>query len=162
MKFHAFFGKQSLYYWLGSKKILDSVYLIRTKLSSSRFAWKVRWISMHEGVMTPILGGPWIGCDAAGFVTLAFCSWRILLCCLSSIWCAVLFLQDFRKGMAVYLKRHQYKSARTEDLWAALEEASGKQVGRMMTTWTKQKGYPVLQVCLKEITAQLFSFACTV
>ena len=55
-------------------------------------------------------------------------------------------LQDFRKGMAIYLKRHQYSSTSTEDLWAALEESSGKQVGKMMNTWTKQKGYPVLKV----------------
>lgn len=48
--------------------------------------------------------------------------------------------------MTVYLKRHQFSSACTEDLWKALEEASGKPVGTMMATWTSQKGFPVLKV----------------
>lgn len=45
---------------------------------------------------------------------------------------------DFKRGMNLYLTRHQYKNAFTEDLWAALEEASGKPVGAVMGTWTKQ------------------------
>ncbi|GFO32573.1 puromycin-sensitive aminopeptidase [Plakobranchus ocellatus] len=53
---------------------------------------------------------------------------------------------DFRKGMNIYLTRHQYSNTSTENLWAALEEASGKPVGEMMATWTKQKGFPVLKV----------------
>lgn len=52
----------------------------------------------------------------------------------------------FRKGMKMYLSRHSYKNAQTEDLWNALEEASQKPVRRMMTTWTMQKGYPVVTV----------------
>nr|QBI71870.1 puromycin-sensitive aminopeptidase [Plutella xylostella] len=54
--------------------------------------------------------------------------------------------EDFRKGMNIYLKRHQYKNTFTEDLWAALEEASKKPVGDVMSTWTKQMGFPVVQV----------------
>ncbi|KAK3768872.1 hypothetical protein RRG08_021880 [Elysia crispata] len=54
--------------------------------------------------------------------------------------------EDFRRGMNIYLTRHQYKNTCTEHLWAALEEASGKPVGDMMATWTKQKGFPVLKV----------------
>ncbi|VVD03160.1 unnamed protein product [Leptidea sinapis] len=38
---------------------------------------------------------------------------------------------DFRKGMNIYLTRHQYKNTFTEDLWAALEEASNKPVGEV-------------------------------
>lgn len=53
---------------------------------------------------------------------------------------------DFRKGMNLYLKRHSYANAETEDLWAALEEASNKPVRAVMTTWTKQQGFPVLKV----------------
>ena len=34
----------------------------------------------------------------------------------------------------------------TEDLWVALQEASQKQVGNVMNTWTKQKGFPVIKV----------------
>lgn len=53
---------------------------------------------------------------------------------------------DFRKGMNLYLTRHQYKNTFTEDLWAALEEASKKPVGDVMSTWTKQMGFPVVKV----------------
>ena len=48
--------------------------------------------------------------------------------------------------MNVYLSRHAYKNTLTEDLWVALQEASQKQVGNVMSTWTKQKGFPVIKV----------------
>lgn len=48
--------------------------------------------------------------------------------------------------MNIYLKRHQYKNTYTEDLWAALEEASNKPVAAVMSTWTKQMGFPVVRV----------------
>ncbi|XP_041374476.1 puromycin-sensitive aminopeptidase-like [Gigantopelta aegis] len=54
--------------------------------------------------------------------------------------------KDFRSGMNAYLTKHQYKNAWTEDLWSALEDASKKPVAAMMTTWTKQMGFPVLKV----------------
>lgn len=54
--------------------------------------------------------------------------------------------EDFRKGMNLYLTRHQYKNTFTEDLWGALEEASKKPVGDVMSTWTKQMGFPVVKV----------------
>lgn len=53
---------------------------------------------------------------------------------------------DFRKGMNIYLTRHQYKNTVTEDLWAALEEASSKPVGAVMTSWIKKMGFPVVTV----------------
>jgi puromycin-sensitive aminopeptidase len=58
----------------------------------------------------------------------------------------ILFFQDFRKGMNSYLNKFAYKNTFTEDLWASLEEASGKPVGKVMTTWTKQMGFPVIKV----------------
>ncbi|CAH1638659.1 unnamed protein product [Spodoptera littoralis] len=58
---------------------------------------------------------------------------------------------DFRKGMNIYLTRHQYKNTFTEDLWAALEEASNKPVGAVMSTWTKQMGFPVVEVSSEQI-----------
>jgi len=54
--------------------------------------------------------------------------------------------QDFKKGMNLYLTRHQYGNAETEDLWAALSEASGKPVDKIMPTWTKQMGFPIISV----------------
>lgn len=57
--------------------------------------------------------------------------------------------EDFRKGMNLYLTRHQYKNTFTEDLWAALEEVSKKPVGAVMSTWTKQMGFPVVKIASK-------------
>ena len=53
---------------------------------------------------------------------------------------------DFRKGMSLYLNRHKYQNTQTEDLWTALGEAASKPVREVMTTWTKQKGFPVVSV----------------
>jgi len=50
----------------------------------------------------------------------------------------------FRKGIQLYLKRHAYGNATTEDLWQALEEVSGQPVKGIMDTWTKQSGYPAI------------------
>ncbi|XP_065216102.1 puromycin-sensitive aminopeptidase-like [Planococcus citri] len=52
----------------------------------------------------------------------------------------------FRKGMNLYLTRHQFANSQTEDLWAALEETSSKPIKRIMPTWTEQKGYPVITI----------------
>lgn len=54
--------------------------------------------------------------------------------------------EDFRKGMNLYLTKHEYNNTVTEDLWSALEKASGKPVRDMMSTWTSQKGFPVIKV----------------
>jgi puromycin-sensitive aminopeptidase len=54
--------------------------------------------------------------------------------------------EDFRRGMNLYLTRHQYGNTQTEDLWSALEEASKKPVGQVMSTWIKQMGFPVVKV----------------
>ena len=42
-----------------------------------------------------------------------------------------------------------------EDLWNALGVASGKPVADVMTTWTKQMGYPVLTVDAKQVDSML-------
>ncbi|MDO8515899.1 MAG: ERAP1-like C-terminal domain-containing protein, partial [bacterium] len=52
--------------------------------------------------------------------------------------------KDFRAALHTYLSRHAYGNATTEDLWRALEEASGKPVATIMDTWTKQAGYPLI------------------
>lgn len=50
--------------------------------------------------------------------------------------------------MHIYLTRHQYENTITENLWTALEEGSGSdmRVEKIMSTWVKQKGYPVISV----------------
>ena len=52
----------------------------------------------------------------------------------------------FQKGLFRYLKANEYSNARTQDLWAALEEESGLPVTSIMDSWVKQTGYPVLRV----------------
>ncbi len=58
----------------------------------------------------------------------------------------------FRKGLQEYIKKFSYKNATTENLWNSLEEASEKPVKKMMDTWTKQTGYPVVRVTAKDNT----------
>lgn len=52
----------------------------------------------------------------------------------------------FQRSLASYIKRYACSNAKTEDLWAALEEGSGEPVNKLMDSWTKQKGYPVVSV----------------
>ncbi|KAL3600265.1 Aminopeptidase 2 mitochondrial [Fusarium poae] len=52
----------------------------------------------------------------------------------------------FLKGIRIYLDRHAYANTETTDLWAALSEASGKDVERVADIWTKKVGYPVVAV----------------
>jgi len=51
-----------------------------------------------------------------------------------------------QRSLASYIKKYACSNAKTEDLWAALEEGSGEPVNKLMTSWTKQKGYPVVSV----------------
>jgi puromycin-sensitive aminopeptidase len=62
------------------------------------------------------------------------------------LWMLERYLGDetFQKGIHIYLSAHQYGNARTQDLWTALEEASGQQVTPVMDSWIKQTGHPVL------------------
>lgn len=70
--------------------------------------------------------------------------------------CVIRMIHDFigadafRVGMQIYLKRHAYGNAVTEDLWQALTEASGKPVKKIMDTWTKQTGYPLIQMTRRD------------
>ncbi|KAI0018365.1 peptidase family M1-domain-containing protein [Xylariomycetidae sp. FL0641] len=52
----------------------------------------------------------------------------------------------FLEGVRRYIKKHAYQNTQTEDLWAALEDASGKPVKEIMSIWTKNVGFPVVQV----------------
>ena len=57
---------------------------------------------------------------------------------------ALLGGEALRKGLHLYLTRHAFANATTEDLWRAFAEASGKPVKEVMDTWTRQTGYPVV------------------
>lgn len=54
--------------------------------------------------------------------------------------------EAFRVGLHNYLEKFKYKNALTEDLWAALSDSSKKPVNELMEQWTKQTGYPVINV----------------
>jgi aminopeptidase 2 len=54
--------------------------------------------------------------------------------------------ETFMEGIRRYLKKHAYGNTRTSDLWAALSDASGKDVEGVMNIWTKNVGYPVITV----------------
>jgi aminopeptidase N len=41
-----------------------------------------------------------------------------------------------------------------EDLWQSLSEASGKDVEKVMKTWTEQMGFPVLNVTETQVGIQ--------
>ena len=54
--------------------------------------------------------------------------------------------ETFMEGIRRYLKKHAYGNTQTKDLWAALSDASGKDVEKVMDIWTKNIGYPVVTV----------------
>ena len=54
-----------------------------------------------------------------------------------------------RRGLKAYFEAHQYNNAKGADLWAALGEASGMDVGSIMNTWLEQPGYPVVTAAVE-------------
>jgi aminopeptidase 2 len=52
----------------------------------------------------------------------------------------------FMEGIRRYLKKHAYGNTQTGDLWAALSDASGKELEKVMDIWTKNVGFPVVTV----------------
>lgn len=52
----------------------------------------------------------------------------------------------FRKGIRAYMAKHQYSNTTSQDLWIALENASGKPVEKLASDWTLQPGYPLIKV----------------
>ncbi|XP_059643545.1 aminopeptidase M1-like isoform X1 [Cornus florida] len=57
--------------------------------------------------------------------------------------------EPFQRALASYIKKYACSNAKTEDLWTVLEEESGEPVNKLMNSWTKQKGYPVVSVKVK-------------
>lgn len=52
--------------------------------------------------------------------------------------------EALRTGLKTYFQKHQYGNATGADLWAALADASGIDVGAVMQSWLEQPGYPVV------------------
>lgn len=55
---------------------------------------------------------------------------------------------EFRMGIHNFLEKFKYDNAVTSDLWKELEKISSKNlaISDIMDTWTRQMGYPVLQL----------------
>ena len=56
----------------------------------------------------------------------------------------------FRNGLRHYLNKFKYDNATTDDLWNSLEKISKKPVKKIMSLWTRQTGYPIVSVKLKD------------
>jgi tricorn protease interacting factor F2/3 len=55
----------------------------------------------------------------------------------------------FREGVRRYLSKHSYSNATGDDLWSAIEEASGKPVKKIMSAWVRQPGFPIITVSME-------------
>lgn len=58
--------------------------------------------------------------------------------------------ESFQRALASYIKRYACSNAKTEDLWSVLQEESGEPVNKLMNSWTKQQGYPVVSVKIRD------------
>ncbi|CAF1583309.1 unnamed protein product, partial [Didymodactylos carnosus] len=55
--------------------------------------------------------------------------------------------EAFQKGLSNYLKEYAYRNTITDNLWQHLSKtAQNKPVSEVLSTWTKQMGYPLLTV----------------
>jgi aminopeptidase N len=54
----------------------------------------------------------------------------------------------FWKGVGVYLRRHAFGIVETRDLQRALEEVSGRSLGRIFEQWIYRPGHPEMEVAL--------------
>jgi uncharacterized protein (TIGR02118 family) len=61
---------------------------------------------------------------------------------------------NFRNGMRLYMKAHQYSNSTSADLWAALSEASGKDVASVAAGFTEQPGVPLVHVTRRCVKGQ--------
>ncbi|WP_367341346.1 M1 family metallopeptidase [Limosilactobacillus sp.] len=55
-----------------------------------------------------------------------------------------------RKGLKNYFAAHKYSNAAGDDLWKALGDASGMDIGAIMHSWLEQPGYPVVSATVED------------
>jgi len=53
---------------------------------------------------------------------------------------------DFRKGLKLYFEEHAYANTTGDDLWQALGQASGKDIGAFMKPWLERPGFPLVRI----------------
>jgi aminopeptidase N len=54
--------------------------------------------------------------------------------------------ETFRAGVNAYLSQHQYANATADDFWGAQAKSSKKPIDKIMPTFVKQPGVPILNV----------------
>jgi aminopeptidase N len=54
--------------------------------------------------------------------------------------------ENFKKGLQNYLKNHQYGCASSHHLWEAFEFVSEQPVTKIMKSWVKHHGFPIIEV----------------
>jgi puromycin-sensitive aminopeptidase len=64
----------------------------------------------------------------------------------------------FRDGVRTYLKAHAYGNTVTNDLWDALEDASGAPVRDVMNTFILQGGHPLVTLSGDTMSQQPFAY----
>lgn len=63
---------------------------------------------------------------------------------------ALLGDEALREGLKNYFAAHKYGNATGDDLWKALGEASGLDIGVIMHSWLEQPGYPVVNAKVED------------
>ena len=59
-------------------------------------------------------------------------------------------VENFRKGVGNYLRKHAYANTVTTDLWEGVDGASEYPVSEIMDTWVYQRGFPQVDVKIVE------------
>ncbi len=54
--------------------------------------------------------------------------------------------ETFRAGLTAYFHKHAYGNTEGADLWAALSEASGKDIAAFMNPWLTRSGFPLVSI----------------
>jgi len=54
--------------------------------------------------------------------------------------------EEFRRGLAAYMRDRKFSNATAGDLWYHMAQASRRDVASVASTWTDQPGYPLLSV----------------
>lgn len=52
--------------------------------------------------------------------------------------------ESFQKGIKHFMDLHKFENAETNDYWKALEEATGRKVGKFAKSWILQPGFPYI------------------
>ena len=52
----------------------------------------------------------------------------------------------FRDGIRLYMKKHREQNATADDLWGALQEATGQPILELANGWIRQTGYPLVTI----------------